>query len=170
MGGSERWASADWAPARVTAWLLRCLRQDEVRRVVEALEFSVGLDEQAMHGMLPMTWAMLARMQRAGVIIGSHTKTHAWLTLEDRAHALEELYGSRLALESRLGVPVRHFAYPDGQFNREMVELVAVAGYRLATTCRHRDASQPLLTIPSAACSGRTRASTVGDLLPPRHP
>ena len=166
MPGAERWTGADWTVASMTAWLLRCLRQDEVRRVVESLEFSVGLDEEAAHGLLPMTWAMLARMQRAGVTIGSHTKTHAWLTLEDRAHALEELYGSRLALESRLGVTVRHFAYPDGQFNREMAELVAVAGYQFGyTTCNHRDTSQPLLTIPrrmlwqNACLDGRGRFS-----------
>ena len=96
-----------------------------------------------------MTWEMLAKMQHAGVTIGSHTRTHAWLTLEDRARALDELRGSRLALESRLGVSARHFAYPDGQFNTETAKLVAAAGYRYAyTTCLHRDPGHPLLTIP----------------------
>src|SRR5262249_5087016 len=100
---AARSAAVEWTPGGGTAWLLRGLRQGEVRRVVEALEYVVGLDEEIAPSLLPMTWGMLARMQRAGVIIGSHTKTHAWLTLEDQAHALDELYGSRLAIESRLG-------------------------------------------------------------------
>jgi peptidoglycan/xylan/chitin deacetylase (PgdA/CDA1 family) len=88
-------------------------------------------------------------MQRSGVVVGSHTRTHVWLTRENTARALEELRGSRLDLQSRLGVTARHFAYPDGQFNRETAELVAVAGYRFGyTTCSHRDPSHPLLTIP----------------------
>jgi len=149
MPVAERWLGVDWTPESLTAWLLRALRQGDVRRVVEAIEYAVGVDDQATHNLLPLTWGMLSRMQRAGVVIGSHTKTHAWLTLEDRAEALDELHGSRATLESRLGGTVRHFAYPDGQFNRELAELVAVAGYRFGyTTCSHRDSEQPLLTIP----------------------
>jgi peptidoglycan/xylan/chitin deacetylase (PgdA/CDA1 family) len=149
MPVAERWLGVEWTPERLTAWLLRTLCQGDIRRVVEAIEYVVGVDDQATHNLLPLTWGMLARMQRAGVVVGSHTKTHAWLTLEDRGHALDELHGSRATLESRLGVPVQHFAYPDGQFNKEMAELVAVAGYRFGyTTCSHRDSEQPLLTIP----------------------
>ncbi len=85
----------------------------------------------------------------AGVVIGSHTRTHAWLTLEDREKALEELRGSRRELESRLDMKVRHFAYPDGRFNGETAEMAATAGYRFGyTTCSHRNPSYPLLTIP----------------------
>jgi len=149
MPAAERWLGVEWTPERLTAWLLRTLRQGDIRRVVEAIEYVLGVDDEATHNLLPLTWSMLARMQRAGVVIGSHTRTHAWLTLEDHAQALDELHGSRVTLESRLGVPVQHFAYPDGQFNRAMAELVAVAGYRFGyTTCNHRDSEQPLLTIP----------------------
>src|SRR5262249_28162648 len=96
----------------------------------------------------PMTWDMLASMRRAGVVIGSHSKTHAWLTLESRERALEELSGSRLALESRLGGPVRHFAYPDGHFNKVTTNLVAAAGYRFGfAACRGQGRDRQLLTV-----------------------
>jgi peptidoglycan/xylan/chitin deacetylase (PgdA/CDA1 family) len=164
MPGTERWTGVGWTAGSVMVWLLRSLSQGEIRRIVDVVEGIVGVDEAAARSLLPMTWDMLARMQRAGVVIGSHTKSHAWLTLEDRAYALDELYGSRVALEARLGVTVRHFAYPDGQFNKEMAALVAVAGYRFGyTTCSHRDSSQPLLTIPrrmlwqNACLDGRGR-------------
>ena len=147
--GMEQWTGVGWTAGTVMVWLLRALPRAEILRVIDALEDEVGFDEAAARGLLPMTWEMLARMQRAGVVIGSHTRTHAWLTLEDRDKALEELGGSRLDLESRLGITVRHFAYPDGRFNKETAAMVAAAGYRFGyTTCCHRDSSYPLLTIP----------------------
>src|SRR5262249_52881793 len=144
----EDWTGVGWTASSVLVWLLRGLRQRDIRNVVATLEDEVGVDERVASTLLPMTWDMLANMQRAGVVIGSHSKTHAWLTLESRVRAREELRGSREALESRLGVPVRHFAYPDGHFNKETTKLVAGAGYRFGyTTCRDQDPDRPLLTI-----------------------
>jgi peptidoglycan/xylan/chitin deacetylase (PgdA/CDA1 family) len=147
--GMEQWTGVGWTAGTVLVWLLRGLPRADILRVIDAIEDEVGFDEAAARALLPMTWEMLTRMQRAGVVIGSHSRTHAWLTLEEREKALEELRGSRLDLESRLHITVRHFAYPDGRFNNETAEMVAATGYRFGyTTCNHRDPSYPLLTIP----------------------
>jgi peptidoglycan/xylan/chitin deacetylase (PgdA/CDA1 family) len=147
--GMEQWTGVGWTAGSVLVWLLRGLSRADVRLIIDALEDEVGFDEGAARSLFPMTWDMLARMQRAGVVIGSHTRTHAWLTLEDREEALDELCGSRRELESRLGTTVRHFAYPDGRFDKETAGMVAAAGYRFGyTTCSHRDPNYPLLTIP----------------------
>lgn len=96
-----------------------------------------------------LDWAALTALQRAGIIIGSHTQTHALLTCEDDATVSEELTRSRFELEAGLGAAVRHFAYPDGRFSARVVRAVAAAGYRFAyTICDHRDRGHPLLTIP----------------------
>src|SRR6185436_14633751 len=61
----------------------------------------------------------------------------------------QETAASRAEIETRLGVSVLHFAYPDGCFDAAAVRAVAAAGYRYAYTgCRHRDAAHPLLTVP----------------------
>jgi peptidoglycan/xylan/chitin deacetylase (PgdA/CDA1 family) len=100
-------------------------------------------------GLRPMDWPMLAELLDAGFTIGSHTRSHALLTHESRACVKDELAGSRAVLEERLGVPIRHFAYPDGRFDDTVVAAVAAAGYRSAyTICEHRDARRPLLTVP----------------------
>jgi peptidoglycan/xylan/chitin deacetylase (PgdA/CDA1 family) len=92
---------------------------------------------------------MLTEMRDAGMTIGSHSKTHAFLTNEDEQRVLEEVEGSRRDLERKLAAKVRCFAYPGGGFNAEVVRTVATAGYRYAfTICRHRDPQYPLLTIP----------------------
>ena len=96
-----------------------------------------------------MTWDEVARVHAAGFTIGSHTRTHAILVNETPATVSAELGASRAALESRLGAPVRHFAYPCGQFNAAAVQAVADAGYQYAyTICKHRDMRWLHLTIP----------------------
>ncbi len=138
-----------WSPVAATRLLLRTLPQRDLRRVVEGLEGHVEIDARARSARLPLTWEMLAEMSRAGVTVGSHTRSHPVLTLENAETVLEQVAGSRRALEQALGGPVRHFCYPDGHFNRAVVRAVAGAGYRFGyTTCGHRDPEHPLLTVP----------------------
>jgi hypothetical protein len=71
------------------------------------------------------------------------------MTKESGQRLMEEAAGSREEIEARLGTGVRHFAYPSGFFNTAAVQAVAAAGYRFGyTTCTHRDAVLPLLTVP----------------------
>ena len=117
-----------------------------------------------------LTWDEIVALHAAGMTIGSHTASHAHLVGLEPERLAMELAGSRRALEQRLGAPVEHFAYPDGQFDRATVTAVERAGYRFAyTVCRHRDPQRPLLTIPrvmlwqrsSLAASGRFSGSVL---------
>jgi len=129
--------------------LFTALPQAELCRVIEALEAEVAIDESALKELHACSWDMLAEMHRAGVTIGSHTQTHALLTNEHWHKVLDETAGSRQALERKLGITIKHFAYPNGSFNDAAVRAVAVSGYALAyTTCLHRNLTYPLLTIP----------------------
>ena len=76
----------------------------------------------------------LAAVRDAGFCIGSHTRSHPRLPLlaEDPAALRQELEGSKRDLEDRLGTPVRHFAYPYGQFTPQIRDAVAQAGYHSA--------------------------------------
>src|SRR5262249_1429592 len=90
-----------------------------------------------------------AEMQKSGFTIGSHTRTHAWLTREAPAAVIDEIQGARDQIKERLGGAVHHFAYPDGHFTAQTAAAVASAGHRFGyTTCMHRDPRHPLLTIP----------------------
>jgi peptidoglycan/xylan/chitin deacetylase (PgdA/CDA1 family) len=70
----------------------------------------------------------------AGQEIGSHTRTHPWLTRIPLAMAREEITASRKQLEDRFQVSVRHFCYPYGDWNEAVRDLVAGAGYETACT------------------------------------
>lgn len=129
--------------------LFTTLPQSEMHRVIEALKAHVDMEERELRELHALTWEMVAEMHRAGMTIGSHTRTHALLTNEPRERVLEETAESRRTLEQKLGTPVLHFAYPDGRFNAATVNSVAASGYRFGyTTCLHRNSLYPLLTIP----------------------
>ena len=65
----------------------------------------------------------------------AHSLTHPnLLTLRDAA-AWEEINGSKLTLEERLGREVLAFSYPSGLFGVRERGLVAAAGFHVAVSC-----------------------------------
>jgi len=136
-------------PFQATRALLEALPEESIRRVVAALEAEAPIPEDTFKPFQSLTWEMLDRLQRAGMTIGSHTRTHVLMTNESGRRLVDEVTGSREEIERRMGTGVRHFAYPSGQFNTDSVNAVANAGYRFGyTVCRHRDAERPQLTVP----------------------
>ncbi|MDQ3706188.1 MAG: polysaccharide deacetylase family protein [Chloroflexota bacterium] len=81
-----------------------------------------------------LTWEQIERLQREGVEIGAHTATHGFLTQYSPAALAHELTAPRKLLEERLGIPVRAFAYPQGDYDDRVVQAVRAAGYATATT------------------------------------
>src|SRR2546423_1439019 len=70
----------------------------------------------------------------AGNRIGSHTLRHPFLTRASASEAREEIVSSKKKLEDLLGVPVEHFCYPYGDWNRPIRDIVEAAGYKSACT------------------------------------
>jgi len=72
--------------------------------------------------------AELSEMIAAGWEIGSHSMTHADLTL-DHTILRQEILQSRLLLEQALGVPVRTLAYPFGLVDETVIDKTEDYGY-----------------------------------------
>ena len=141
-----RTRAAARTPLLAVSALLPELPMADIRRVMEALEASVG--DSA--GDIPRTleWAELEAMRRGGVTVGSHTERHVSLPVESAATVAGELRRSKRVLEETLGESIVHFAYPGGQFTPAVIDAVAQAGYRFAyTACQHGDARHRALTI-----------------------
>ena len=79
-----------------------------------------------------MNVEQLQEMLRNRMEIGSHTKTHPNLLKLTPEEMGEEIYGSKIALESKLGAKIDYFAYPGGAFNSIASNLVREAGYHAA--------------------------------------
>jgi len=73
-------------------------------------------------------------MDQNGVEIGSHTLTHPILTRvsDDRLH--REVRDSRTHLESLLKHPVKHFCYPNGDYDHRVLREIVKSGYQSAVT------------------------------------
>lgn len=82
----------------------------------------------------PMNWDQVRELQDAGVTFGSHTVNHEILTTCDPSTARREIEDSYTILTERLRRPVAAFAYPNGNCNREIRDLVEQAGYACALT------------------------------------
>jgi peptidoglycan/xylan/chitin deacetylase (PgdA/CDA1 family) len=79
-----------------------------------------------------LTAAECRALADAGVVIGSHTVTHAKLADAAPEAVRDEVRASKAELEDLLGRPVEHFAYPFGSFSRAARDAVRSAGYRSA--------------------------------------
>jgi peptidoglycan/xylan/chitin deacetylase (PgdA/CDA1 family) len=136
-------------PLRVLWTLIDSVPQFELLRIAQTLREHDQVPAAAAAALRTMSWGMLRELAREGFTVGSHSRTHARLTQETAQKVEDETRGSRTVAERELGAPVEHFCYPGGGFNEHVVDAVAAAGYRCAyTSCRHRDARHPALTVP----------------------
>ncbi len=72
------------------------------------------------------------------ITIGAHTVNHPCLTNISIQEARKEIVESKKHLENLLKHEIKHFAYPNGDFNEEIVEAVRKAGYKTAVIIGRR--------------------------------
>jgi peptidoglycan/xylan/chitin deacetylase (PgdA/CDA1 family) len=100
-------------------------------------------------------------LRREGCDFGGHTVHHLKLAQLEPAAIRTEVRDCKTRLEEVLGERVEHFCYPFGSHDGRVVEAVANAGYRCATTCVRAPAQAGMspLRLPRKAIS-------YGDSLP----
>ncbi|MCB0164583.1 MAG: polysaccharide deacetylase family protein [Anaerolineae bacterium] len=74
----------------------------------------------------PVSWAMLANMVDSGLVtLGAHTHTHPNLVDQPAERVMAELAAPIEIMRRRLGVTVRHFAYPRALWHERLEPMVA---------------------------------------------
>lgn len=155
-------------PLAATRALLTTRSRRQLLRVAADLERATPIPPEAPPPLRAMDWAMIRTLHDAGVTIGSHTRFHPFLTNEPRHTLAAELKASRSVLERTVGAPIRHFAYPNGDFDGTVARAVDEAGYAYAyTTCNCRGTAPPALSIPRRLLWERSGAGAAGDFHPP---
>lgn len=81
-----------------------------------------------------ISWEQAQQMQENGMDIQSHSLSHPDLSGQSIALLQHEIAGSRQAIEAHLHKPVRFFAYPFGQYDRQVIDVLRSAGYQAAVT------------------------------------
>jgi len=80
-----------------------------------------------------MDWGMLKEIHHSGLVdVESHTLSHFLLSFLTQEEAEKEIFESKKILEEGLGKKVNYLAYPYGDYNESVVNLVREAGYKLA--------------------------------------
>jgi len=76
-----------------------------------------------------LTLGQLKEMQKYGIDVASHTRTHFYLPEANQEELRKEIFGSKVDLENKLGTVINLFCYPAGGRNVAIMGLVKNAGY-----------------------------------------
>ena len=90
----------------------------------------------------------LKEMHKAGIEIGSHTRTHADLSLLPDNLVRQELEESKKYLEDALGINITALSFPFGSWNHRCWAIAQECGYESATIYRkHSRASSSMIPV-----------------------
>ena len=125
---------------RLHDWLRGLPGEHDIQREISALCARHGVDQTAICRELCMSWDELKSFADDPLVtIGAHTITHCNLARQTEEIASHEMATSRARIESALGRPVLHIAYPYGDKiaagPREFA-LARSAGFKTAVTTR----------------------------------
>lgn len=85
-----------------------------------------------------LNWSEIIEMIDTGLItIGAHTISHPILSKLPYRDAIYEIDGCKKNIESKIGVKVNHFAYPNGSkadFTDETINIIKMAGFKSSCT------------------------------------
>jgi peptidoglycan/xylan/chitin deacetylase (PgdA/CDA1 family) len=116
-----------------------------IRRLREALP---AADQARSSEDRFLTQQELDGLLKSGCItLGSHSMSHARLSLETDAVIEAELEGSRDVIQEWTGTPPRTLAYPNGDYDARVLRAARRAGYQIAFTTEagdHVRGSDPL--------------------------
>jgi len=77
-----------------------------------------------------MTYEQLKLASESSFLaLGAHTLTHPFLDQLTKGEQEAEITESKRVLSEITGKPIRYFAFPGGDYNRDTLELVKAAGY-----------------------------------------
>jgi len=83
-----------------------------------------------------LAWDRIRELDGEGVLsFEAHSLTHPNLLRLSEDDALQEISGSKAALEARLERPVEAFSYPAGLFGERERRYVIESGFRVAVSC-----------------------------------
>lgn len=83
-----------------------------------------------------MGWEALRRLAKEGLTPGGHTRTHPILTRIPLPEVRREVRGCLEDLKREIGEVLPVFAYPNGNHNEEILQIMKKEGYQLAFITR----------------------------------
>jgi peptidoglycan/xylan/chitin deacetylase (PgdA/CDA1 family) len=123
---------------------------DYIEKMISELSAAAGtmVSNKENHDTF-MNWDQIKQMANAGITFGSHTVNHRILTKISAEEAEKEIAESKRNIEDNLKDTVIAFSYPNGNYNKDIIELVKSHGYAVAfsTENGHVSASDDPFTV-----------------------
>jgi peptidoglycan/xylan/chitin deacetylase (PgdA/CDA1 family) len=102
-----------------------------MRKIFQALDVNVeAIKDEKSRRML--NWEEVKRMADNGITFGSHTHTHPILSRVPLEKAKKDILDSKEIIEKRIGIKVKHFAFPNGRdedFSEELRDYCKKIGF-----------------------------------------
>jgi peptidoglycan/xylan/chitin deacetylase (PgdA/CDA1 family) len=118
-------------------WIVEKFKDVPEQEICEWLEATRrALDLKVPEQRVLVNWQEVEEMSASGISFGSHSCTHRILTRLSREEVRKELRDSRDRLSQRSIRSIPVFCYPNGDYNRDVVEQVQQAGYEAAVSGR----------------------------------
>jgi len=96
----------------------------------------VYVPDQTVDDHLPLTWEQIKEMNSNGIEFGGHSCSHAILNKVSPEQLEHEIFDCKREIESKLGVEVTSFCYPNGCFNYEVLKMTQNADYLCGITTK----------------------------------
>jgi peptidoglycan/xylan/chitin deacetylase (PgdA/CDA1 family) len=106
---------------------------DRIHQIIDRLSRALHLDLPTQRVLL--NWDEVREMAGKGVTFGSHSRSHRIMTQITLSEVKAELIDSRKTMLEQGIKPVPVFCYPNGNFDRDIQELVKESGYLAAVGC-----------------------------------
>ncbi|MEJ2612890.1 MAG: polysaccharide deacetylase family protein [Candidatus Thiodiazotropha sp.] len=84
-----------------------------------------------------LTWKEVLEMLSSNISFGSHSMSHRMLTRIASEEVQYEITESKVRIEEKIGRPVNAIAYPNGNSNSMVQDVVAESNYRLGFRIDH---------------------------------
>lgn len=107
-----------------------------MEKIIEDIRKTLEVSEKEIeNNQMMLNWDEIREMHEAGLVtFGAHTVNHPILTQVDMERAVYEIQESKRIIEKQLGVTVKSFAYPNGDYNTKIENVVSTSGFNYACT------------------------------------
>jgi peptidoglycan/xylan/chitin deacetylase (PgdA/CDA1 family) len=154
-------------------WCLREGPEERLLAEIARIASAAGISGAEIVERDCLDWPALAHLaQHELCTIGVHTLTHPRLAKHDEATVRRELAESRRIIETRVGCPARHLAYPVGDATSAGPREFAIArelGFETAVTTRKGmifpEHARHLTALPRVSINGEWQQRAVIDML-----
>lgn len=109
---------------------IKTLSNDVAMRLVNEICLELRVPDQGKKS--TMGWEELRQLAKEGLTLGAHTRTHPILTRLPLEKIQEEVRGSIEDLKREIGYVLPVFCYPNGNCNRQIMQILRNEGILLA--------------------------------------